>query len=148
MDPLSAGQRSAFMRNIRGKHTTPELIVRKLCRDLGYFGYRLHRKDLPGRPDIAWVGKKVAIFVNGCFWHYHNCGQGSRVPDSNSGFWAEKFQKNRARDAKNIKALRANGWRVAIIWECELANVESLSCKIKALLQRDAHNDLKSGLLK
>lgn len=136
MDTLNAQQRSTLMASIKSRDTKPEKAVRKICRELGYLGYRLHRKDLPGRPDIAWVGRKAAVMVNGCFWHWHNCGKGRRTPDSNSGYWADKLEKNRSRDAKKIKALRAMGWRVAIIWECELADKAKVELKIRNLLHR------------
>jgi len=133
LDPLSPEQRSAHMARIRGKDTTPEKVVRRLCCELGLSGYRIHRKDLPGKPDLAWIGKKRALFVNGCFWHSHNCGSGRRVPNSNSSFWAEKLKRNRNRDAENIRRLRNHGWKVEIIWECELSNVERVSKKLMNL---------------
>jgi DNA mismatch endonuclease (patch repair protein) len=131
---MSKEQRSALMSRIHGKNTLPELVVRRLCRELGLTGYRLHRKDLPGSPDIAWIGKKVAIFVNGCYWHAHNCKKGSYPINTNSDFWKDKFRRNRQRDAGKIKALRANGWRVGLIWECELNNRENVSRKIAQLM--------------
>lgn len=135
MDALTNKQRSALMTSIKGTDTKPEMTVRQICRQLGYRGYRLHRKDLPGRPDMAWIGKKAAIFVNGCFWHWHNCGKGRRTPESNAGYWVDKLKRNRLRDAGNIKALRSMGWRIAIIWECELVNKEYIEEKIHRLLK-------------
>jgi DNA mismatch endonuclease, patch repair protein len=137
MDTLSTQKRSALMASIKGTDTKPEIAVRKICRELGYLGYRLHRKNLPGRPDIAWIGRKAAIMVNGCFWHWHNCGTGRRTPGSNSGYWKDKLEKNRTRDAKKIKALRAMGWRVIIIWECDLADKAKVESKIRWLHQKD-----------
>lgn len=101
--------------------------------ELGLKGYRLHRKDLPGKPDIVWSRKKVALFVNGCFWHSHNCRIGRRTPKSNSGFWQEKFKKNRSRDAENIRKLRTAGWTVGVIWECELADLTVATKKLLRL---------------
>jgi DNA mismatch endonuclease, patch repair protein len=130
MDTLTTERRSELMRGIRRQNTSPELVVRKLCRELGFSGYRLHQKSLPGCPDIAWGRKKVAIFVNGCFWHGHRCRKNRAVPESNSQFWASKFKRNRLRDAKSIKSLRAMGWNVCIIWECELSDLGAVGRKI------------------
>jgi len=130
MDTLTAERRSELMRGIRRKNTSPELVVRKLCRELGFSGYRLHKKSLPGCPDIAWGRKKVAIFVNGCFWHRHHCRKNRAVPESNSQFWANKFKRNRLRDAASIKSLRAMGWKVCVIWECELSDLGAVGRKI------------------
>lgn len=121
MDKLTPERRSENMRRIRGKNTSPELTVRKLCRELGFAGYRIHRKELPGRPDLAWIGRKLAIFVHGCFWHAHHCPEGLRKPKSNQQYWIQKIDRNKQRDAENIKNLRASGWKVLIIWECEIA---------------------------
>lgn len=134
MDKLAPERRSENMRQIRGKNTAPELAVRKLCRDLGFSGYRIHRKDLPGKPDIAWVGRKLAIFVHGCFWHGHDCAEGSRKPKSNRGYWIPKIDRNRQRDAENIAALHATGWNVLIIWECEINEKAHLSKRLQRLL--------------
>ncbi len=114
---------SALMSRIRGKDTGPELQVRQILRDLGHRGYRLHRRDLPGRPDIAFVGLKVEIFVQGCYWHQHGCAGGPRVPKRNTSFWAEKFSRNAARDKAKLDALQGLGWRVLVIWECELRDM-------------------------
>jgi DNA mismatch endonuclease (patch repair protein) len=119
-DILSAQERSERMRLIKSKDTRPELIVRKLCRELGYKGYRLHRKDLPGKPDIAFVSHKVALFVHGCFWHGHNCKTGNRHPKQNANFWTTKICQNKERDAKVEERLLAMGWNILIIWECQL----------------------------
>ena len=135
MDKLSPERRSENMRRIRGKDTSPELTVRKLCRELGFTGYRIHRKELPGKPDLAWIGRKLAIFVHGCFWHAHDCSEGLRKPKSNQQYWIPKIERNRLRDAENIKNLRAAGWKVLIIWECELRESISLPKKILQFLQ-------------
>jgi DNA mismatch endonuclease Vsr len=113
------------MRRIRSGHTVPELTVRKLVRDLGFTGYRLHRKELPGKPDLAWIGKKKAIFVNGCFWHGHECKEGIRKPKSNQPYWLPKIEKNKLRDQRNQADLQKSGWLVEVVWECELKD-ESL----------------------
>lgn len=123
-DFLSPAGRSERMSRIRGRDTAPELVVRRFLHREG-FRYRLHVRDLPGRPDIVLPKYGVVIFVNGCFWHAHTCQKG-RVPSSRTAFWAEKFKSNRRRDARSRRALRKAGWRVLTVWEC------SLSTKAKA----------------
>ncbi len=107
------------MKGNRGQNTKPEIQLRRLLRDAGYSGYRLHWKKAPGRPDIAYPGRRIAIFVNGCFWHRcPHCQPSS--PKSHTGYWQRKFDLNRERDARKAEQLEAAGWRVATIWECEL----------------------------
>lgn len=118
-DVLTSPQRSACMRAVRAKNTTPELTVRKILRELGFPGYRLHRRDLPGKPDISFLGRKKIIFVHGCFWHGHNCARGSRIPLTNQSYWLTKIEKNRSRDRKSIGELRSLGFDVMVIWECQ-----------------------------
>jgi len=101
--------RSAVMRAVKSRDTQPELIVRKTLRAFAP-GYRLCRRDLPGAPDIAYVGRKKAIFVHGCFWHGHDCKRGARAPKANAGYWRDKIAKNRARDEKHLASYRALGW--------------------------------------
>jgi DNA mismatch endonuclease, patch repair protein len=125
--------RSANMRAIKSRDTGPELIVRRLARAIAP-GYRLHRKDIPGRPDLAWIGHNRAVFVHGCFWHGHDCKHGSRVPKQNRDFWVAKIAGNRARDARNLAALEARGWRALVIWECELKPELSVSERLAAFL--------------
>ena len=120
MDKLAPERRSENMRRIRGKDTAPELAIRKLCWELGFTGYRIHRKDLPGKPDLAWIGRRLAVFVHGCFWQGHDCAEGIRKPKSNRDYWIPKIERNQQRDAENIAALRADGWNVLVIWECEI----------------------------
>lgn len=133
-DTLSVQERSANMRLIKSKNTGPELVVRKICRELGYRGYRLHRNNLPGKPDVAFVRRKIALFVNGCFWHGHNCRKGSRTPKQNMEYWHAKIAKNQERDAEHQDALRMLGWKFLVIWECELKDKKSLTKKIQAFL--------------
>ena len=109
-------KRSAVMRRVKGKDTAPELAVRKVLTRLGA-RYRLHRGDLPGKPDIVLPGRRVAIFVHGCFWHGHDCARGARTPRQNRDYWVAKVDRNRARDARNAAALEALGWRVETVWE-------------------------------
>jgi len=118
MDHLSKVERSALMSKIRGKHTKPEMAVRRFVWGTG-FRYRLHQKDLPGCPDLVFVGKKKAIFVHGCFWHGHKCRK-NKLPKTNRAFWKEKIERNRKRDSASVRKLRSNGWKVLTIWECEV----------------------------
>jgi len=136
-DTISKEQRSANMSRIRGKNTQPELAVRRMARELGHPGYRLHRKNLPGRPDLVWVGRGIALFVHGCFWHGHHCVHGSRRPKSNQGYWLPKIEQNQARDLRNIRKLRRWGWRVMTVWECELRKPEVLRRRLTRFLARD-----------
>ena len=126
--------RSAVMRRVKARDTGPELIVRKALRQLGYTGYRLDRRDLPGRPDIAFIGRKRAIFVHGCFWHGHDCRRGARTPKTNAAYWTAKIARNRARDAAAEAALADLGWRSLSIWECELKDQPALAARLAGFL--------------
>jgi DNA mismatch endonuclease, patch repair protein len=121
MDRLSSKKRSWLMSRIKGRDTTPELRVRRMLYAMGY-RYRLHRKDLPGKPDIVFGPAKKIIFVHGCFWHGHKCPKG-RLPKSNKSFWNRKIDTNKIRDRKNIRKLKALGWRVLTVWQCELKDI-------------------------
>jgi DNA mismatch endonuclease (patch repair protein) len=125
--------RSAVMRAVKSRDTQPELIVRKTLRAFAP-GYRLCRRDLPGAPDIAYVGRKKAIFVHGCFWHGHDCKRGARAPKANAGYWRDKIAKNRARDEKHLASYRALGWDVLIVWECETRDRAALAQRLAAYL--------------
>ena len=118
MDTLTKAQRSAIMSRIRGKDTQPELFVRRLVHRAGY-RYRLHRRDLPGTPDLVFPSRRKVIFVHGCFWHKHPGCPANRTPASNRAYWQPKLLANRRRDRRNERQLRAAGWRVQVIWECE-----------------------------
>ena len=131
-DVYSSEKRSAVMRRVKGRNTTPELKVRKALTHLGA-RYRLHRKDLPGNPDIVMPGRRLALFVHGCFWHGHDCARGARVPKQNRDYWVAKVGRNVARDAKSRAALADRGWRVETIWECELKNAEALETRLRSL---------------
>ena len=133
-DVYSPEKRSAVMRRVKGRNTTPELAVRRALTRLGA-RYRLHRKDLPGKPDIVLPGRRLAIFVHGCFWHGHDCARGARVPKQNRDYWVAKVARNRARDAANREALTVLGWRVETIWECDLKDADALSERLAHLLQ-------------
>src|ERR1700742_851562 len=132
-DVFSPEKRSAVMRRVKGKDTTPELKVRRLLRRMGV-GYRLHRADLPGKPDIAMPGRKLAIFVHGCFWHGHDCARGARVPKANREYWEGKVGRNRTRDAEHHAALEAKGWRALTLWECELKDNDALEKTLRQAL--------------
>ncbi|HKR87751.1 MAG TPA: DNA mismatch endonuclease Vsr [Phenylobacterium sp.] len=132
-DVFDKAQRSAVMRRVKGRDTGPEMIVRRALTRLGA-RYRLHRKDLPGSPDVAMPGRRLALFVHGCFWHGHDCARGSRVPKQNRDYWLAKVDRNRARDARNGEELAAMGWRAETLWECELKDAGALEARLKALL--------------
>lgn len=117
MDKLSKTQRSRNMAKVKNKNTSLELAVRKSLHSKG-FRYRLHR-DLPGKPDIVFAKKQIAVFVNGCFWHNHGCLK-SKLPETNSDFWRSKLEGNRLRDENNTDQLKELGWTVFTLWECEL----------------------------
>lgn len=132
-DVYGPEKRSAVMRQVKGRDTTPELVVRKALTRLGS-RYRLHRKDLPGNPDIVLPGRRLALFVHGCFWHGHDCARGSRVPKANRDYWLGKVGRNRTRDVRTRAELVALGWRVETIWECELKDGAALEARLKGLL--------------
>jgi DNA mismatch endonuclease (patch repair protein) len=127
MDTLTQADRSARMARIRGRNTTPELVVRSLLFRLGY-RYRLHRRDLPGTPDIVFGKRRKAIFVHGCFWHRHSdpACRLARLPKSRLEFWEPKLTANASRDLQNQQALRQLGWEVLVVWECDLRHSEQL----------------------
>jgi DNA mismatch endonuclease (patch repair protein) len=118
------------MRAVRSRDTGPELAVRNLLRSLGYPGYRVHRKELPGNPDVGFIGRKKALFVHGCFWHGHSCSHGSNKPKSNQSYWMQKIERNKARDKANISKLVQLGWSVLMVWECELRYPSKLSDRL------------------
>lgn len=131
--------RSENMRAIRGKNTKPEMDVRSLVHMLGY-RFRLHRPDLPGKPDLAFPARRKVIFVHGCFWHSHACKPGL-TPRSNREFWLPKLRLNKKRDSKNIKCLDELGWKAMVIWECELKDTRALRIKVKNFLGKVASGD-------
>lgn len=118
-------ERSRIMRRVKGRDTGPEMKVRRLVHGLGY-RYRLHRKDLPGKPDLVFAGRHKVIFVHGCFWHGHSCKRGARVPKTNAGYWKRKIERNKERDIEHMKLLKDKGWGVLLLWECQLSDKEWL----------------------
>ena len=138
-DIVSPETRSRMMRSVARENTTAERAVRSILRDLGV-SYRLNSRSLPGSPDVSNKTRKWAIFVNGCFWHGHkNCpktkgGREFRVPETRSRFWRQKLGENRLRDARKCRALRAMGFHVALVWECQLSREEQLRGRISRFL--------------
>lgn len=138
-DTISSTDRSKLMGRIRNKNTGPELAVRKALHAAG-FRFRLHRRDLPGRPDIVLPRLRVAIFVHGCFWHGHDCRRG-KLPEDNAEFWVEKIDRNKARDVAAQATLSQAGWTVETIWQCQLKNgLEPLTERLKRVRERRSRN--------
>jgi DNA mismatch endonuclease (patch repair protein) len=131
--PATTAHVRAVMRGNRAHDTTPELIVRRLVRSLGHH-YRLHRKDLPGTPDIVFSSKQKAIFVHGCFWHQHSRCDLRRPLKSNLRYWAVKLARNKVRDQRDRRRLRHRGWETLVIWECQLHDAAGVEGRIRAFL--------------
>lgn len=121
VDKFSKHKRSEIMSHIKSKNTKPEITVRKIIHSLGY-RYRLHRKDLPGKPDLAFIKIRKVIFINGCFWHGHSGCKKSALPDTHYEFWNNKIKNNVNRDTLNYKRLEDMGWKYLVIWQCEIKN--------------------------
>lgn len=117
------------MRAVKSQDTAPERIVRSLLHSLG-FRYRLHRKDLPGKPDIVFPARGKLIFVHGCFWHGHACRRGARTPKNNTDYWIAKIERNKERDKNNVEKLQNEGWQVLVIWECEIQDRKVLTNRL------------------
>lgn len=135
MDIVDKARRSAMMARIRSKDTQPELRVRQIAHSLGY-RYRLHRRDLPGSPDLAFPRLKKVILVHGCYWHRHPDCRYAYSPKSNIKFWKDKFRKNQERDRQSLSDLRSEGWDPLVIWECETRDAEKLQARIAEHLGR------------
>jgi len=133
VDVLTPRQRSFNMSRIRNRDTKPELIVRSIVHEMG-FRYRLHKGDLPGKPDLVLVRHGKIINVHGCFFHMHHCKYGRVVPASNAAFWSTKRLSNVERDKRNLRSLKKAGWKVLTVWECETKTVTSLVRKIEKFL--------------
>lgn len=123
IDRVSEETRSYIMSSVGSKNTGPELVVRKLLHGLGY-RYRLHKRELPGSPDIVFQKRKKVIFIHGCFWHGHECRYG-RLPKSKSDYWEPKIAKNRERDEMNVRRLEQLGWGALVIWQCQLKDIDA-----------------------
>jgi DNA mismatch endonuclease, patch repair protein len=136
-DLLTPEQRSLNMSKIRGKNTKPELLVRRLLHAKGY-RYRLHGRagggKLPGSPDLVFASRRKVIFVNGCFWHFHDCKAGQHAPTANADFWEAKRNRTRERDAGQLGLLKASGWEVLTVWECELRDRSALENQLTQFL--------------
>jgi len=128
-DVMSAEKRSALMSRIKGKNSSPELLVRRLLWRAG-FRFRLHARELPGRPDIILPRWHVAVFVHGCFWHLHKGCRYSQLPATRPDFWKNKLEANRERDQRKTSALLASGWRVAVVWECAVRADATMSVQL------------------
>lgn len=137
LGPSAIERRSYNMAQIKGRDTKPELTVRRLLHSLGY-RYRLHDPRLPGRPDIVFVGRHKVVFVHGCFWHRHlNC-KFAYTPKSRVEFWCRKFEQNKARDARDLERIAAQGWEALVLWECEIGVQEALQRKLVAFLEGES----------
>ncbi len=132
VDNRTVESRSRLMSRIGSKHTKPELAVRSLLHRLGY-RFLLHRKDLPGKPDIAFAARKKAVFIHGCYWHGHDCKVG-KLPKSNVEFWSAKIERNWERDRRKISELEQIGWTAAEIWQCEIKDVQMLEARLREFL--------------
>lgn len=133
MDTLTPSERSTRMRAIKGKDTKPELAVRRILHRDGY-RFRLHRRDLPGRPDIVFPGRRKILLVHGCFWHGHDGCRTAHIPKTRTDYWAEKISSNRQRDARTLGLLLALGWDVEVIWECQVKDGQSLLRRLVSFL--------------
>lgn len=135
-DIVNAARRSEMMSRIKGRNTKPELIVRRIAHGLG-FRFRLHRRDLPGSPDLVFPRYQAVVFVHGCFWHRHDGCRYAYRPKSSIPFWTKKFEENVARDVRSERALRDLGWRVLVIWECEAKDQAFVRTQLLGHLRRD-----------
>ncbi len=135
VDVHTPEQRSRNMSAIKGRDTAPELAVRRFVHGLGY-RYRLHRRDLPGKPDLVFSKSRKIVFVHGCFWHIHTCGNGCVKPKSNADFWEDKRRGNVDRDKRNEAALVEAGWKVMTIWECEIRAGEEFKARLARFFKK------------
>ena len=136
VDTRTPEQRRRIMQSVGVKNTGPELVVRRLLHRLGY-RFRLHARDLPGRPDLVFPSRRKVIFVNGCFWHWHECRIG-RAPKSRKNYWLPKLKANRTRDTANIAKLRMLGWNSLVVWQCQTKRLASLERRLVDFLERNS----------
>lgn len=133
-DTVSSEARSRIMAGVKSKGMKPEMQVRRLLHGLGY-RYRLHRADLPGRPDLVFPSRRKVVFVNGCFWHCHDGCPRVRIPVTNREYWIAKLERNHARDARNVALLQEQGWSVLTVWECQLRDLPATTERLVAFLE-------------
>lgn len=145
LDIVSSEKRSQMMRAVRSRDTKPELVLRRALHRQG-FRFRLHRRDLPGTPDLVFPGRRSVIFVNGCFWHGHDC-KAATLPKTRTDFWTAKIGENRARDVRNLRSLCAMGWRALVVWQCELNGVDTLGRIADWLDRAPSHKMLQDSSL-
>lgn len=126
--------RRRTMQAVKSKNTAPEMAVRRLVHGMGY-RFRLHRRDLPGKPDLVFPRLRKVLFVHGCFWHGHDCARGARAPKANADYWRAKITRNRLRDSANIEGLGGAGWEAAVIWECELKDLARVTRRLAGFLR-------------
>ena len=136
-DTVSPETRSWIMAQVKSKDMKPEMMVRRLLHRLGY-RYRLHRADLPGRPDLVFPSRRKVVFVNGCFWHNHAGCSRVRVPAANRDYWLSKLDRNKARDERNINLLKERGWMVMTVWECQLRDLTATTERLVTFLEGTA----------
>lgn len=132
-DVLTVEQRSACMAAVRSWDTKPEMAVRRLTHRLGY-RYALHKKTLPGSPDLVFPARRKVVFVHGCFWHMHGCRAGAKIPATNTDYWQTKRERNAQRDRASVEALASQGWQVLVVWECETKDPSSLADRLTSFL--------------
>lgn len=138
MDTRTPEQRRKIMKSVGTKDTGPEMTVRRMVHRMGY-RFRLHRKDLPGTPDLVFPGKRKVLFVHGCYWHGHGCAKG-RLPKSRLEYWEPKIKKNRLRDTKAIAALASLGWKALVVWQCETSDFSALRSRLARFLGATSKN--------
>lgn len=122
------------MRAVKSRDTKPEMLVRRTVHGMGY-RYRLHRKDLPGKPDLVFPSRRKAILIHGCFWHGHDCPRGARIPKSNRSYWKRKISRNKERDAKSLTEMTRRGWSVLTVWECQMKDEDALHSRLRRFLE-------------
>ena len=133
-EPPPSADRSALMRRVRDRDTKPEMVVRRLLYRLGY-RYRLHARELPGRPDIVFRSRRKAIFVHGCFWHQHEECSNATIPKTRTDYWQEKFKDNRERDRASLEELGRLGWKTLVVWECETRKPDTVLSRLVEFLE-------------
>lgn len=135
MDKFTPQERSRIMALVRGKNTEPEMVVRRLLHGMGY-RFRLHRRDLPGCPDIVLPRHGKVVFVHGCFWHHHKGCKRATLPTTRADFWREKILKNVERDVRVLKELKREGWQALVLWECQLRGIDKVARKLQVFMSK------------